>query len=129
MGKQKRLPVGSLFCFPIKEKLRGYGSFDGLGNPLFHTGSFTLTTTEVKQPGTAYFAQAHYVDFVNVGRQQGENSLHANAVGNFAYRKRLAARVWVTALDYCAGEKLNTLFGTFTYFNVYIDRITGPEYG
>ena len=57
---------------------------------------------------------------------QRENTLYANAVGNFANGKSRIAVSFALADDHTL-ENLNTLFFTFFYFYVDFDIITRPK--
>ena len=100
-----------------------------LGFALFHTRCLTLTTAQVEQPRPAYLTQPYHLNFIDIGRQQRENPLYADTVGDFADGERLASTVRVPALDDRAGKNLNAFLISFADFDVYVHRITRPEYG
>ncbi len=49
---------------------------------LLDTGSFAGQATQVEQTGTTYFTATHHLDFIDVRRQQGKNTLGADLVNS-----------------------------------------------
>ena len=96
---------------------------------LFDTSLLAREATQVEQTGATYFTATHYLDFLDVGRQQGEDTLGTNLVRNLANGESFAVGAGVTTLKNNALELLNALLGTFADFYVHVNRVAGGKLG
>ena len=109
-------------------KCLSYGSLGYLVQAtLFDTSLLARQTTQVEQTGTTYFTATDNFDFIDVRRQQGEDTLGTNLVRNLAHGECFAVGAGVTTLQHNALELLNALLGTFADFHVHVNRVAGGE--
>lgn len=121
--------MGSFNFFLTGGQLRCRYHWLRLWLALFNPSGLTLTTTQIEQAGPTDFTHTNDLNFINVGRQQWEDTLNPNAVRYFAYGECFTTAAWVPALNNRAREDLDTLFVSFADFNVNVHRITRPECG
>lgn len=122
--KKRPMNMGRLY----KRKLCLFGfSFHRL-TLFLDTGAFTATLTLVVQlsaTNTTYLMQQ---DGLDVGREEGEQTLHTYAIGNFTYGEGGSSTI-ALYFNYIAFEGLDTLLVTFNDFIVNGDIVTGFEFG
>ena len=92
------------------------------------TGFLTGEITQVEDTGTTHGTTLVDVDLLDEGAADGEDTFHANAVGNLADSKGLSSSS-TTALYHNALEVLDTFFVSFTDFIVNSDGIASFELG
>ena len=83
---------------------------------------------QVVELGATHFAAVRHLDLSDTGCVNGENALHAFAVGNFANGERRIDAV-AFATDDQTGEDLNALFATFHNAAMHFDGISYVEVG
>ncbi len=91
------------------------------------SGSFSNALAQVENPCPTYLTTAIYVNLVDEGAVQRENSLNAYTVRNFAHGKGFS-NSGIAALDNVALEQLDTLF--ISFFNLVVNSysVTGFEF-
>ena len=94
----------------------------------FDTSFLTSEITQVEDTSTTNGTTLVDVDLLDEGAGNGEDSLHAYAVGNLAYSKGFSSSA-TTTLDNNALEVLDTFFVSFTDFIMNGDGIASAELG
>jgi len=91
---------------------------------LANAGALSNFLPDVIEFGPANATSTDYLDFVNNGRMQRENTLYTDAFSDFSNRKRFPVGSVGTADDQPL-LKLNSLFVTFFDLHMYLNSITG----
>lgn len=94
----------------------------------FDTGALTAALTLVVQLGTANTTYLMQEDGLDIGREEGEQTLHTYAIGNFPYGES-GGSTYTLYFNHVAFEGLDTLLVTFNDFIVNGDVVTGFEFG
>ena len=108
--------------------MRLCGNF--LGNvqaALLDTSCFARQDTQVEQTSPTYFTTTDNFDLVDVRRQEREDTLGTNLVGNLTNGEGFAVGVRVLTLNYNTLELLNTLLVALANFHVNIDSVAGSK--
>lgn len=92
------------------------------------TCALTATLTLVVQLGTANTTYLMQEDGLDIGREEGEQTLHTYAIGDFTYSES-GSSTYTLYFNYIAFEGLDTLLVTFNDFIVNGDVVTGFEFG
>lgn len=119
-GKQRKKRLASCCCkafyFCFQECAIEPGilvrSSDTQALAFFDTTFGADSTTKVEQPGTAYFTTLQQFNFCDGRRRERENTLYANAAGNFTNRESFRGAS-AFDLDDITFENLDTFLVSF----------------